>query len=179
MKLGALHKIRNNLNQGTALSLYKSLVLPHFDYCDTVYTCSALVNLNKLQLSQNAACRTILLADFDEHIHVLHKRLGLLYLDDRRDLHLTCLCHKSVYFNDLSSLSNFFVPVVPVVGRYTRACDMVKLRIPHMCTKKAFRFRGPKMWNSLPRDPRLTSNFTTFRRLVSMNITALFENHPT
>ena len=33
-KLGAIRKLRVNVDQSTALRLYKSLVLPHFDYCD-------------------------------------------------------------------------------------------------------------------------------------------------
>ena len=49
-KLGAIRKVRDVLDRSTTLTLYKSLVLPHFDYCDTVYMTSALKNLNKLQL---------------------------------------------------------------------------------------------------------------------------------
>ena len=35
-KLGALRKTREYVDQSTALMLYKSLVLPHLDYRDTV-----------------------------------------------------------------------------------------------------------------------------------------------
>ena len=35
-KLSALRKVRECMDQEIALKLYKSLVLPHFDYCDTV-----------------------------------------------------------------------------------------------------------------------------------------------
>ncbi len=36
-KVGLLKKIRSNIDHSTALTLYKSLVLPHLDYCDTIY----------------------------------------------------------------------------------------------------------------------------------------------
>ncbi len=62
-KLGAIRKVRDVLDRSTTSILYKSLVLPHFDYCDTVYMTSSIKNLNKLQLLQNSACRTILLAN--------------------------------------------------------------------------------------------------------------------
>ena len=88
MKLEALRKIQGNTKPNTALSLFKSLVLPYFDYCDSAYTCTSLANLNELHLLPNAVCRTILLADFDEHIDIMHKHLGLLYLDDHRDFHM-------------------------------------------------------------------------------------------
>ena len=38
------------------------------------------------------------------------------------------------YLGVLLDETLFFVPVVPVGGRYTRACDTVMLRIPRMCT---------------------------------------------
>ncbi len=34
-KMGAIHKVRECIDECTALRLYKSLVLPHFDYCDS------------------------------------------------------------------------------------------------------------------------------------------------
>ncbi len=107
MKLGAIRTIRRNLDQSRALSLYTSLVLPHIDYCDIIYSCSTQENLNKLQLFQNCACRTTLLADRETHIRHIHTRLNLLYLNQRRDPHLAVSCHKSIYFKGLSSLSSF------------------------------------------------------------------------
>ncbi len=36
-KVGLLKKVRHYIHHSTALTLYKSLVLPHIDYCDVVY----------------------------------------------------------------------------------------------------------------------------------------------
>ena len=71
-KLGAIRKVWDLLDRSTTLILYKSLVLPHSDYCDTVYMTSPLKNLNKLQLIQNSACRTILLSNRDTSIVDMH-----------------------------------------------------------------------------------------------------------
>ena len=60
MKLVILRKSREYLDRKTAVFLYKSLVLPLMDYCSLVYTNTNEANLNRLQLVQNAACRTIL-----------------------------------------------------------------------------------------------------------------------
>ena len=62
-KIGMIKKVRYLIDHSIALSLYKSLVLPHLDYCDTIYMTSTQEDLNKLQLAQNVACRTLLLAD--------------------------------------------------------------------------------------------------------------------
>ena len=47
-KLRALRKVRECMDQEISLKLFKSLVLPHFDYCDTVYMTAAQATLNKL-----------------------------------------------------------------------------------------------------------------------------------
>ena len=45
-KLGILRKAQNFLDLDTSVLLYKSLVLPQFDYCDTVYSCTSAANLH-------------------------------------------------------------------------------------------------------------------------------------
>ena len=132
MKLGAIPKIGNNLSHDTALSLYKSLLLPHFYYSDTIYCCTSVNNLNTFQILQNAACRSILLADFETHIAEMHSFSQLLYIENKRDLDMACLCHKSIYFSGLLSLSQLNVRVVLVVGRYTRVCNTMKMNISRM-----------------------------------------------
>ncbi len=87
-KLSALRKTREFVDQSTALMLYKSLVLPHFDYCDTVYMTASATHLNKLQLLQNSACRTILLAEARTSTDYMHNELDLLRLNERQKLPL-------------------------------------------------------------------------------------------
>ena len=62
-KVSVIHRVDECLGRSTVLTRYKSLILPHFDYCDTIYMTSSLQNVNRLQLIHNAACRTILLTD--------------------------------------------------------------------------------------------------------------------
>ncbi len=54
-KLGIVRKARDFQDLGTSVHLYKSLVLPHIDYCDLVYCCTSEANLQKLQKLQNCA----------------------------------------------------------------------------------------------------------------------------
>ena len=132
--MGAIRKIRKNLDQSTALSLYKCLVLPHIDHCDIKYDSASQKNLQKLQLLQNCPCRAILLANFDTHIVDMHQSLNLLMLKQCRNLHMSVTCHKSVYFSGESSLLNFYVAVLQVHGRNTRYADSNKMQIPRTHT---------------------------------------------
>ena len=49
-KLGILRKSRDFLDRKTPILLYKSLVLPHIDYCDLTYITVTEYNLHQLQL---------------------------------------------------------------------------------------------------------------------------------
>ena len=95
--LGAIRKVRECMNQPTALQLYKSLVLPYFDYCDTVYMTANKDILNKLQLLQNSACKTMLLVDHDFYVYQMHNELGLSYLSERSSLHFYLQVQKTIY----------------------------------------------------------------------------------
>ncbi len=127
-------------------------------------------------------CRTILLAPSDTHISDMHGGLSLLSLQNRRDLHMCVSCHKSIYFQGKSSPSGFYVHVIAVTGRNTRAADTLSMKVPRTKTKLgqyAISYRGPKFWKTIPRDLRLVENFATFKRLLSLYIMNLFVNHPT
>ncbi len=54
--------------QDTTLMLYKTLVLPLFDYGDIIYMNTSDEQLERIQKLQNMACRVILLAGPRTHI---------------------------------------------------------------------------------------------------------------
>ena len=181
-KLGAIRKVRDLLDVSTTLTLYKSLVLPHFDYCDTVYMTSSLKNLNKLQLIQNSACRTILLANRYTSVVDMHNELKLTTLYIRRNLHMASECHRHIYFEGRASLGHFYVPVLRHDTVQTRAEQSNRMFVPRTRTvagDKAMSVRGPRFWNSLRDDLRAVSCNNLFKCRISESAHAMFENYPT
>ncbi len=59
-KLGMLKRICKFMNQETTLMLYKTLIVPLFDYGDIIYMNTTAEQMDRLQKLQNVACRTIL-----------------------------------------------------------------------------------------------------------------------
>ena len=105
-----LKKVRYLIDQSTALTLYKSLVLPHIDYCDVVYTTASKDTIRQLLSVQNVACRTILLVDKYANVAEMHRSLKLYPLEERRTYHFGKLCHKNVFNdNDKTGLLSFFI----------------------------------------------------------------------
>ena len=181
-KLGAIHKLRMNVDQSTALRLYKSLVLPHFDYCDSVYMTASKDILNRLQLVQNSVCRTILLANRETHIAEKHVDLGLLYLNERRDLHFSFLLHKNIYNEHDTGLSGQLVNCNTAAVRHTHGSSSHNMVVPRMRTcmgEKSFNYKGPTFWNCLPVQLKDMSIFRKFKVAISKVVHTLFGDHPT
>ena len=83
-KLGLIYKTRWLFDESTALVLFKSLIVPHFDYGSVIYEVALEYQLRRLQINQNAASRLVLLAEPDCPIYRLHERLHLDTLATRR-----------------------------------------------------------------------------------------------
>ena len=92
-KLSILTKIRKYIDVHTSLILYKSMILPHFDYGDIIYAASSQENLNELQILQNKCLRLCTKSAFDININQLHNLSKTSLLSDRRNTHLLNLMY--------------------------------------------------------------------------------------
>ena len=136
-KLGILRKSREFLPRKSSILLYKSLILPHKDYCDLVYMTANEHQLNRLQLIQNVASRIILRADNRTSIKEMHGELNLLMIKDRQLIHLSMECFRQV--NGISGLNKLFVK--HETGRVTRGTSTKNMKVPTLNTtagRKAF-----------------------------------------
>ena len=62
------------------------------------HTCSPVTGpFRKLQLMQNVACRTLLLASSEASIIDMHIKLGLHMLIKSGMFHFDTMCHKNIY----------------------------------------------------------------------------------
>ena len=130
-EVGVLCKVRDCLDQKLALTLYKSLIIPHLDYCNTTYVCANKDSLVKPQLVQNKACRIILMAQSRDHIDDMYEDLNILNLHQRRELHLALQCHTNVYPEGEQNLTKFFVKISTALEpRITWLHDGTLMKIP-------------------------------------------------
>ncbi len=161
--------------------LYKSLVLPHFDYVDVVYMTATNEQLGRLQLIQKQSCR-ILRAHKRTHITDMHTMLKLPMLDTRRNNHLSALCHKNIYDAEESSLNYVFTRVADNRSRTTRHSSKMNMVVPNIRSTKgrlSIRYRGPKHWNGLTNKQKDIENHDTFKRNLYTIHDQTLDNHPT
>ena len=88
-KIYTLTKIRPLINNTQALCLYKSKILPYFDYGDIFCIRTFARSLSKLQKLQNRALKLCLCKDHLYNTDLLHLEANVPKLDARRICHIT------------------------------------------------------------------------------------------
>ena len=127
-KLGVLSRCRKFITRDTALTLYKAMVLPHFDYCDNVWdTCNQALK-DHLQVLQNRALRVILRALPRSNVRDLHNQCKVTTLQERRDFHLANTMYKALHGLLPVYLANLFSTARH--SHRTRAASAMSLSLP-------------------------------------------------
>lgn len=94
--LAALRRLRPICPQSILVTIYKSLILPHLDYCSAVWGCIGNGLSQKLQKLQNRAARIITGSGWDIRSVQILRVLNWESLADRRAKQLKSLMFKTV-----------------------------------------------------------------------------------
>ena len=155
-KIYLLSKIRKYVTGSQALTIYKSKILPYFDYGDILCIGSHGQSLDKLQRMQNRALRICLRAPPLTPIRTLHVQTGVPLLENRRRAHLLNFMYKRK--NNINYLAN--------QGRNTRLFEGAVLNTVVAKRKAAERsiyIKGAAAWNALPASIRNLPSYQIFK----------------
>ena len=160
---GALKRIRPFISESSALQIYQVLILPHFDYCSSVWDELSVTSSDKLQ---NRAARVITRSSYDTSTSFLLKRLHWDDLSTRRKKLKATLMFKTIkglsplYLQNLFSIRS---------TSYNLSDSEIKLDLPKPRTnyrKRSFGYSGALLWNSLPVNLRKTDSLGRFKREI-------------
>jgi len=170
--LCVLSKLKYKLPKKCLLTLYYSLIYPHFNYCVAMWGSAAKTVLLKLQLLQKRAVRLIDHAAYLSHSDPIFKKLSILKLSSLYKF--SCLlfmfklknnqipnsCKDLVLVNDSSStvyslrtIDNFVVPNHRTTLR-----------------SKCIKIQGPKFWKSLPDSIRAINTLIAFKKQLKLSL---------
>ena len=116
-----LYKFQTNTPSETKLKLLKTLIMPIFDYCDFLFCDIDGDNLHRLQKSQNNAVRYVCNVKRRKHITPYYKKIGLLKIRERHELHSLVMTHKILHGYAPAYLSDLFTVMGDVGTRPSRA----------------------------------------------------------
>ena len=171
-KLSLLGKVRKYLNNDVALQIYKSMILPYFDYADVVYDKANANELDKLQRLQNKCLKICQGQDRLFSNNRAHKEAKVPFLKERRRAHTLNFMYKRK--SGKPALLNHR-------EIRTRAHDapLFQINIPRCeAYKRSVGFFGSTLWNGLPVKIRNINSYQEFKvkqkkdMLLTLNLLA-------
>ena len=121
--LGMLRRIRDLVPINTLVDIYSSIILPHFDYCSSVWDNCRKGIQDKLQKLQNRAARIITRSNYEIRSSQILNDLNWPTLEDRRMKQKSCLMFKVYHKLGTSYLSQSFNRANLIHNHGTRGHD--------------------------------------------------------
>ena len=154
--LHPISKIRRYLNNSCALTIYKSMVIPYFDYADVVYMYSNNPDLKKLDRAHLRGLRISLKIQGKMNDVDIFNLGNVSSLENRRTVHSRNFMYKN---KNKSVINN--------EGIITRAKEGPLFNIvkPNCeAYKRSIYYSGASDWNSLDPSERNLENIFLFKR---------------
>ena len=162
--VGFLGRLRYFVNEESLKIIYKSIILPHFDYADAIWQSTSKTSLDSLQKLQNRAGRIILKLNPYLHTPVLqiHDILGWNKLSCRQNEHMYIMMFKILHGLTPGYLKSDLV--FKVYNYSLRSNGNLNLPKPktNNC-KRTFFYRGASMYNQLSLHARNSSTVQSFK----------------
>ena len=157
-KLYILSKTRQFLTEKSAVIIYKSMLLPYFDYGDIIYMFFSKNELEKFERLQER-CINICTATYGrDNINNIRKDNKLPLLERRRNCHLNNFMYKKKDNIELFDENENLI--------MTRSKTNKKFIInkPNLETyKRSIAYSGAKTWNNLPIDTKRIDVYEIFK----------------
>ena len=165
-RLRMLGKLKQTISKNLKLLLYKTLIMPLFDYGDIIYDGLNQRDSIMLQRLQNSALRIILDVNREHSTELMHSELNLLKLEQRRKHHT---CHQTyrIHIEETPPhLGKIIKPVVHRSERYLRSSDKSLLEVPNFrlnVARRSYNYRGPVLWNKLKECIKESQSLAVFK----------------
>ena len=115
-QIQVIKRFRHILSDSTKARLYKAFIMPHFQYCSTVWHFCGVRNSDKLELLNKHVLRIILNDKASTYVMLLES-LGLVSLRERRLLDMLILVYKSFQVVTPAYISALLTPRTNIKGR--------------------------------------------------------------
>lgn len=164
--VGVLSKIRYYVSTSILVNLYYALINPFLIYSMITWGSTYPSTLQPLCVLQRKTLRIMTFSKFDEHSSPLFKSLNILKFSDIVTLLIAIFMFK-FHNNFLPHVfNNFFIPVSSVHNYNTRLAKKQSYYLPKARTNYGIfniRFKGPKIWNSIDEQIKLSSSLKEFK----------------
>ena len=168
-KIKLLGRVRMLLDHKTALTIYKTLILPVLDYCHFIYYGILARDQETLQRLQNCAFRAILQVDKYTHTLDTHTFLNMDTLDKHWKKHVSVQVYKYLNCPGPPACRNMFTYTTEYHTVNTRASQKPTLVVPRInlsMSQRNLKYFGAKIWLEIPDDIKQSSSLEIFKENI-------------
>lgn len=171
-KIYNLSLIRKDISTSTAILLYKTMVLPFFNYSNFLMHSCTEKTKTKLQRLQNRGLRVALKSDNRSNVAELHIRAKMMTLEDRRTFDILKIMHYRIYKPNLGSISTAPPLDSPRVSMTrARSAPLADVDFPSNSKYlKSLHYYGSQLWNNLSPVTRRIDNFNLFKGMIRSSL---------
>ena len=167
-QLALLGRIKKYLDPKMRLMFYNAYILPHFDYCCSIWgNCCNYLLETLLKLQKRAARIIVDEYDFMTPSVELFEKSGIIPITKRIQYHQSLLMFKVKHKQVPEYVSNLVLPAHTSQSYTTRFSSSDNYIVPKHNTelyKTSFSYSGPKTWNSLPDKIKTSSCLSDFKQ---------------
>ena len=170
-KFGVLCRLNKSLTFFSKITIYKSIIAPHFEYCTTILFLLNQSQIYELQKLQNKCMRLILKCSYDTPIQSMLNCLG--WLSIRQRIYLKTL----IFIKDVKDkkVPEYLLDGIATAGENhsiaTRRRDDFKLpSYRKSSSMNSLFYKGLKLFNDLPNSIKNCINNNQFKRLSIMYV---------
>lgn len=170
-KVNLLYRLGNSISSFTKCTIYKSIILPHFDYCSTLMLNYSKSNIDLLQKLQNRAMRIILKVNRYTNVKLMLDTLGWLSVKQRMIWNSCVLIQKMIDNLTPSYLSNH-VKLIKNKHRYdTRQSNQLEvIKTKTHTGEKSIIYMGYNWYNSLPKSIKNERRIHIFKKNLKEHV---------
>lgn len=170
-KINFFRRLSNNLSMYTRVTVYKSIIAPHFDYCPTILFYLNEKEKNSLQKLQNRAMRVILKTNRYVRIKDMLECLQFMSVDQRL-VYMNLLFIFKMIHNLLPEYMAEKISFVNDVHNYNtrNACDIYVPTVKKTSTQNSLFHKGLVIYNSLPHNIKNINSINIFKRNISQYV---------
>ena len=166
-KIYLLSRIRKYITSGQAIAIYKSKVVPYFDYGDIFLMKVSQKTIDKLQKLQNRALRVCLARDGRSNVNDLHNTCNISKLNHRREAHLLNFVYKRAHGAGYNQGANRNL-------RRFNAPILKEVRSNNSSFEKSVLYQGATIWNRQPVEDRNIANHKLFKKMQKRKLNTYF-----
>ncbi|HBI39884.1 MAG TPA: hypothetical protein DDY16_02905 [Tenacibaculum sp.] len=175
-RIGAMYRSKSLLPLKFRKMFANALMLPHFDYLDTIWSRTYKKRLGDLDIIYKKVAKIALDTHTRERSIEVYKNMGWLPLHLRRQLHLSSYMYRILH----EACPKHFIGKFSYISGGSRNAENCNLYTPKSRSHKEFSYLGAKAWNIIPstlRDCESVNKFSKIYKQSLMTMVLTDENY--